>query len=253
VSALKYHFLPNEVTTKLEPCDLGLAYTSIQRLEISNQISIESGGEELCLVVIRGEVLYQQGKQTGNAQVCDILYLPMEETILLTAEDAVVMRFGASCARKTSFAHISFSSVDADEHRHHRYGKASNGTARDVWNCIDEKFDSSRFLVGICFGNLGGWTAWPPHEHGEKREETYCYFNMEDGFGLQCVYDEMQQKDSVALVQEGHVISIPTGYHPNVGCPKTGLKYVYCMVSKTPEDRNFMDLHTQQIYGDRLE
>ncbi|AEV29238.1 putative enzyme involved in inositol metabolism [Sphaerochaeta pleomorpha str. Grapes] len=247
-----HHLLPQEVLTKQEPCNLGLEYTSVQRLEIKGQISVESGSEELCLVVIKGDVFYQHQHETGNVQLCDILYLPIDDSLLLAAENAVVMRFGASCSRKTSFSSILFTDVDADS-RHNRYGKACGGTERDVWNCIDEKFDSSRFLVGICFGNLGGWTAWPPHEHGEKREETYCYFNMEDGFGLQCVYDEMGQKDSVVMVQEGHVISIPSGYHPNVGCPKTGLRYIYCMVSKTAEDRNFMDLHTQQIYGDRLE
>jgi 5-deoxy-glucuronate isomerase len=75
---------------------------------------------------------------------------------------------------------------------------------------------------------------------------------MGDGFALQCVYEDMDEA-KVALVRNGDAIAIPKGYHPNVGCPKSGIRYVYCMVSIQAENRNFMDLHTQKIYGDRLE
>jgi 5-deoxy-glucuronate isomerase len=184
--------------------------------------------------------------------LCDMLYLPAGSRLILRGEKACVIRYGAPCRRSTNFAHIAFSDVDADD-RHKVYGKIQDGTRRDVWNYIDEKFDSGRFLVGICFGAAGGWTAWPPHEHGDKREEVYAYFNMGDGFGVQCVYSDMKNPDAVALVEDGDVIAIPGGYHPNAGCPKTGIRYIYCMVSLKEGDRNFMDLHTQSIYGDKLE
>ncbi len=249
----KYHFKPGETLKLLEPGDLGLVYTSLQRLEINGAtVSVKSGGNELCLVVIEGEVSYRFKDRSGVAGLGDMLYLPIESAIDLTNGPAIVIRYGAPCKRQTSFAHIAFKDVDADE-RHKVYGKVESGTRRDVWNFIDESFDSSRLLMGICYGAPGGWTAWPPHEHGVKREEVYIYFNMDDGFALQCVYEDMQNPDAIALVQNGHLIAIPSGYHPNVGCPKTGIRYVYCMVSTTAEDRKFMDLHTQAIYGDKLE
>lgn len=248
----KYHFKPEETCSLLKPAAMGLVHTSLQRLEISAaEMLLKSREEELCLVVIEGKLAYRHQDATGTAELGDMLYVPINSEIALLNGPAVVIRYGAPCARPTAFAHIRFKDVDADE-RHKTYGKTELGTRREVWNFIDEKFDSSRFLMGICFGAPGGWTAWPPHEHGEKREEVYVYFNMDDGFALQCVYDDMQEA-KVALVQNGHVISIPSGYHPNVGCPKTGIRYVYCMVSTTAEDRNFMDLHTQEIYGNKLE
>ncbi|SDI75528.1 5-deoxy-glucuronate isomerase [Propionivibrio dicarboxylicus] len=248
----KYHFKPDETLDLLKPADMGLVHTSLQRVEISSSaVVLNSGAEELCLVVIDGNLSYHCLDTAGTAELGDMLYLPINSEIRLQGGPAVLIRYGAPCQRRTSFAHIRFKDVDADD-RHKTYGKTELGTRREVWNCIDEKFDSSRFLMGICYGAPGGWTAWPPHEHGEKREEVYVYFNMDDGFGLQCVYDDMR-KANVALVQNGHVISIPSGYHPNVGCPKTGIRYVYCMVSTSAEDRNFMDLHTQEIYGNRLE
>ena len=112
---------------------------------------------------------------------------------------------------------------------------------------------SSRFLTGICHGADGGWTAWPPHEHGREREETYVYFGMGNGFAAQFVYDDMDQPIVAALVRDGDVITIPHGYHPNVGCPCGGITYAYVMVSTTAEDRKFMDLRTQKIFGDKLE
>lgn len=253
MAAKKYHFTAEQTLAGLAPADLGLQYTSVQRLEIGQgTTAVESGREEVCLVVIGGALAFRGCGKSGSASLGDMLYLPIESQLELSGGPAVLIRYGAPCARQTKFAHIRFAEVDADE-RHKRYGTAESGTRRDVWNFIDEKFDSSRLLMGICYGAPGGWTAWPPHEHGDKREEVYVYFNMGDGFALQCVYEDMNDPDAVALVRDGDVIAIPTGYHPNVGCPKSGIRYVYCMVSVAAEDRNFMDLRTQAIYGDRLE
>jgi len=247
----KIHFLPEETRRPLSPSDMGLVYTSVQRFDLG-KATIESGSEELCLVVIRGEVSYRCGAEEGVAQCRDMLYVPTHTAIELTGEDASIIRYGAPCDRQTAFKRIAFADVDRDG-RHKVYGDDKHGTKRDVWNYIDEQFDSSRFLVGICTGAAGGWTAWPPHKHGQKREEVYVYFGMADGFGLQCVYEDMARPDAVALVRDGHLIAIREGYHPNVGCPKTGIQYIYCMVSRTAEDRDFMDLTTQSEYGDRLE
>ncbi|MDR1934893.1 MAG: 5-deoxy-glucuronate isomerase [Candidatus Accumulibacter sp.] len=249
----KYHFTADEALGRLRPADLGLEYTSVQRFEIGQDgVHIESGGEEICLVVLAGRLSYRIPDRTGAASLGDMLYLPIDSSIELSAGPAAVVRFGAPCSRATRFAHLRFSEVDADQ-RHKVYGTPESGTRRDVWNFIDEKFDSSRFLIGICHGAPGGWTAWPPHEHGDKREEVYVYFDMGDGFALQCVYEDMGEANAVALVRDGDVVAIPKGYHPNVGCPKSGIRYVYCMVSIAPEERDFMDLRTQRIYGERLE
>ena len=107
-------------------------------------------------------------------------------------------------------------------------------------------------MTGICRGRDGGWTAWPPHEHGAEREEVYVYYNMGNSFGLQCVYNDLQQAEA-HVVTEGHLVAIPEGYHPNCGCPCGGIHYVYCMVSTEEGKREFMDLRTQKIYGDKLE
>lgn len=240
-----------ELIAYQEPKELGLSYCSVERIELNGNTRIlESNEQELCLIMIAGKVCFECGAVSGEARLCDMLYVPIQSRIRLKG-DGVVMRYGAPCSRQYQFRHISFEEVDRDE-RHKVYGRTENGTRRDVWNFIDDSFESGRFLTGICRGRDGGWTAWPPHEHGREREEVYVYFNMGEGFGLQCVYDDMEQPQ-VYLVREGDLVSIPTGYHPNVGSPFGGIFYAFVMVSTTEGERNFMDLRTQKIYGDRLE
>lgn len=250
--AVKLHYKPEETLKRLEPGEMGLKYTSAQRLEVRGKTEVESGAEEVCFVCIDGSVFYTFEDKKGIAEMKDMIYMPINSKISFSSDFGTIIKFGAPCDRKTTFAHIAFKDVDHDD-RHKVYGKSEISTKRDVWNYIDESFDSSRFLVGICEGRDGGWTAWPPHEHGRQREESYVYFNMGDSFGAQFVYDDMDNPYTVELIRDGHLIAIPKGYHPNCGCPCGGIFYVYCMVSVKAEDRNFMDLQTQKIYGDKLE
>ncbi len=182
----------------------------------------------------------------------DMLYVPVDTVIELDNAAGQMVCFGAPCTRQYEFAHIPFAQVDGDS-RHKVYGKAENGTLRDVWNFIDESFPSGRLLTGICMGRDGGWTAWPPHEHAREREELYVYYGMGDSFGVQLVYDHKDHPYTTALVRDGHLVAIPRGYHPNCGCPGGGIHYVYCMVSTEEGERQFMDLRTETVFGDKLE
>jgi 5-deoxy-glucuronate isomerase len=250
---MKQYFKAPELLVQKTPAELGLVYTSVQRIEVSQPCEVESGEEELCLICIGGSVDYEIDGRADTAVMMDMLYLPIHARIrLASARGGVLMKYGAPCARKTSFGHIRFTEVDRDS-RHKVYGKTENGSRRDVWNYIDDTFDSSRFLTGICHGAPGGWTAWPPHEHGREREETYVYFNMGESFAAQFVYDDYNHPIVSALVRDGDVVTIPHGYHPNVGCPAGGICYAFVMVSTTAEEREFMKLRTQKIFGDKLE
>lgn len=246
------YFKPENMLQLHSPEMLGLTYCSAQRLVIHSQISIESQNEELCLIVIKGSVSYiSEDGTSGTAAMCDQMYVPLHSRIILQSHDAIVMRYGCPCSEKYNFAHISFTDVDKDE-RHKIYGKAEEGSLRDCWNFITKDFPSGRFLTGMCRGRKGGWTAWPPHEHGAEREEVYCYFDMKDNFGIQCVYTDFDHPN-VYMVREGDFVSIPEGYHPNCGIPHGEICYAFVMVSTKEGDREFMDLRTQKIYGDKLE
>jgi len=248
----KHHFKANELLKKKRPEDLGLENTSIQRIELKETLIFNTKEEEVCLVIIGGKVDFQFEEKKGIANFKDIIYLPRRKRIQIYSKDAVLMYFSAPTNIDTQFSHIDFLSIDKNLDTHKIFGNSENNCKRDVWKFIDSDFNSSRLMMGLCEGDVGGWTSWPPHEHAEKREEVYVYFNMKNAFGVQCVYDDMDNPYDVAIVRDGDLISIPKGYHPNVGCPAGKISYIYCMTSKKPGDRNFMDLNMQEIYKEKI-
>jgi len=250
----KCHFKPAELLKGLCPADLGLEYTSVQRLELSGgTVEIETAGEEVCLAVLEGDSAYRIEGVEGTAVAKDMLYAPRRSRIALCASaPSVVMRYGAPAHIDTEFTHLPFAQIDAHPSKHACYGKLENNTRREVWHFIGDDFKASRLMMGICRGGVGGWTSWPPHEHSRQREEVYTYFDMGRAFALQCVYEDMNDA-RVALVTDGDLVSIPRGYHPNAGSPAGRICFVYCMAAATPGKREFMDLRIQEIYGDRFE
>ncbi len=250
---MKLHYKSHELQGRLEPETMGLAYTAVERHAFPAQVVIQSGDEEVCLACIRGEVSFAGEGQTGKLHMKDMLYVPIHSEVMLQADhEAVVMQYSAPSDLKGELVLIPFAEVN-NSNRHHTYGKAETNSVREVWNYIDESFASSRFLVGMCESRAGSWTAWPPHQHGDIREEVYVYFDMGHSFGIQCLYEDMADPLAVALVQEGDLVSVPKGYHPNAACPGGKISYMYCMVSKKPGDRNFMDLTIQPEFGDKFE
>lgn len=247
---MRYHFRPAELLKKRKPRELGLEFTSVQRIEISGGKSVATAEEEACLVAIEGAVDYRCPGKSGTAACRDMLYLPPRCEAQLSSENAVVMCYGAPSDLAGEAIHIRFSDIDGDAKTHEVFGKSENNTRRDVWHFISSDFPCSRLMMGLCRGQPGGWTVWPPHEHGEQREEVYVYFGMGKAFGLQCVYRDSNEPDAVVMVRDGDLVCVPEGFHPNVGCPAGAISFVYCMVSREPGRRDFMDLHFQEIYGD---
>lgn len=248
-----------ELLTLKTPQDLGLQFTSIQRLEVLGNTLKEISTEEseLALVVLEGTIqhkttLSDHTNRKGNLSLRDILFLPPESRVILSGT-GVAMRFQAPSELGASFAHIRFHEIDKDPLKHKTYGNTLQGTFRHVWHAVNDDFPCSRLMLGFCQGNPAGWTAWPPHEHGREREEIYVYFGMGKGFGIQLVYETLSQPGISMVVQEGDVVSIPEGYHPNAGSPLSGIQYVYCMTAKEPGKREFLNLRIQEEYGEKFE
>lgn len=243
-----------------KPKDLGLEFTSVRRCELhgGDTAEFETDAQEMCLVVIKGAVGYSTRldggrEENGRAEFRDMVFLPPKSRTECSSPDAVLMAYSAPSELGADFAHIRFKDIDGNSKTHHEYGKKESGCERDVWNFVDSGFRCSRLMLGICRGRAGGWTAWPPHEHGLEREEVYVYFDMEKSFGIQLVYEDMENPLAAAIVREGDLVSIPKGFHPNTGSPAGPISYVYCMTARVPGERNFMDLRIQKEYGDKFE
>jgi 5-deoxy-glucuronate isomerase len=253
---MKYLFRPGELREGVNLREGGLEFLSCRRLELGGAdptVKIETGLEEVVLVCIAGQFDYEVGETTGTAQFKDMLYVPWKSTVSVWSEqESVLMRIGAPGDRDTGFAHIRFSDVDRDLSKHRVFGSAENSSLRDVYMYIDDTFDASRLLMGIGQGATGNWTVWPPHEHGDEKEELYVYFDMGKAFGIQCVYETLDEPLFCGIVRDGDMVAVARGYHPNVGCPGGRISYVYAMAAREAGQRDFMALRFQQEFGDRF-
>lgn len=254
---MKYVFRPDELKEGVHGEVCGLDFLSCKRIELKSNhpaTIVETGSEEVVLVCISGQVNYDFERNTGTARLKDFLYLPWESKVTLQADhDAVLMRIGAPSDRDTQFVHIGFSDVEQDASKHQVFGSAENNSLRNVYMYIDDKFNASRLLVGIGQGNTGGWTVWPPHEHGDEKEELYVYFDMGRAFAIQCIYETLDAPLFCGIVRDGDMVSVPGGYHPNVGCPGGRISYVYAMAARVAGQREFMALQFQEEFGDKFE
>jgi 5-deoxy-glucuronate isomerase len=253
---MKYLFHPEELSAGVGPGEGGLAFLSCRRVELNGRdpaVEIETGPEEVVLVSIAGQFDYDADAVTGTARFKDMLYVPWKSTLNVRSEqEAVLMRIGAPSDRDTGFAHIRFSDVDQDPSKHKLFGSAENSSLRDVYMYIDDTFEASRLLMGIGQGATGHWTVWPPHEHGDEKEELYVYFDMGSAFGIQCVYETLDEPLFCGIVREGDMVAVARGYHPNVGCPGGRISYVYAMAAREAGQRDFMALRFQEEFGDRF-
>lgn len=253
---MQYLFRPAELKSGVRPTTSGLDLLSCQRLELDAQagpLCVETGPEEVVLISIQSWVDYQYGGTAGRLEFQDTLYLPrVSQALLWTGGKAIVMRIGAPSDRDTRFAHIRFEEVALDPARHKVLGSMAAHTYRDVYMCIDDRFNASRLLVGIGKGGTASWTVWPPHEHGDEKEKLYVYFNMGSSFGIQCLYESLDEPLLCGIVREGDMVTVPRGFHPNVGCPSGRIAYIYAMAARVQGERQFTDLRFQEEYGNRL-
>ncbi len=265
----RYHFSAEQALAPKAPAELGLEFTHIRRLELPADTGVaatpkqlETGTQETALVCLAGSasftaVLPGGRRETGGLSARDMLFLPPGTTAELSKDgpvgSPVIMACSAPSELGADFGLLRFTEIDRNPGSHKIYGKPESGSQRDVWNYVDAGFRCSRLMLGICEGRAGGWTAWPPHEHAAEREEVYVYFDMAGTFGVQCIYEELSDPIALCAVREGDVVSIPRGYHPNVGSPAGRICYVYCMTAKVPGERNFMDLRVDREFGEKFE
>ena len=247
----KLHFSSSDLIKGIKPSEMGLKYTSCRKylLKKGNRIVILSGNDEVGLMMQEGECEYKSGNSKGLIGRFDAIYLPRKEEVLITCKkNAVIMLYAAPAHRDTNFACIRFNDVAKDKKRSKTYGDKKNNTFRKLYNYFDDSFDACRLMMGLCIGEPGGWSSWPPHEHGKQREEVYYYFDMNEAFIIQCVYEKMNKPLFVGMVREGELVSVPKGYHPNVSSPGCNLSFIYVMTAKTPDKRSFMDLTIQKEF-----
>ncbi|MFP4431427.1 MAG: 5-deoxy-glucuronate isomerase [Spirochaetaceae bacterium] len=111
---------------------------------------------------------------------------------------------------------------------------------RDVFMTVDQETEASTMINGITWGDDGGWTSWPPHEHTEHLEEVYCYFDIPaPRYALHFASRKPAMVEAIHRVSTGDCVIVPEGYHPTAACPGTRSCYFWVMAAHRPESRRY--------------
>lgn len=219
-------------------------YTHINRLNLKagDSWTLESGENEMFLSLISGSGMARaEGAFEEKLKKLDCCYLKAETVCVLKAEEDCT--FYIAFAKYEGTGETCYIKFDPDTPLGPMHEVHGEGVfRREVFLMVGDKTPASRFMCGYTFGPEAGWTSWPPHEHTDTLEETYCYFDMpEPNLGYQYTYlEENGFYDAVAHpVREGNMVVFPAGYHPTVASPGTRNNYLWVLVARKPEYRVF--------------
>lgn len=228
-----------------------LKYLSYGRLILRDEVksyNLSSADKEIALIFVGGGAkVLTNGKEYIFGKH-DAIYLPHHtEAEVITDDAADILVCMAPSDKDVPVQPVYYNDIKDD---FNPCGKVETSTRRDIWTLIGPNVQASRLLIGFTHGLPGHWTSWPPHEHGDTREEVYVYYDMpEPGFGIQFVYNDPHNMEFTRCVRSGDAVVIPYGYHQNVAAPGTQMKFVWIMAGIKPDiDREWADVHVQPGY-----
>jgi 5-deoxy-glucuronate isomerase len=216
----------------------------VHRLRSGETISGETGGREVCLVLIAGRAqvaaaaenfgeIGERHSPFGGAPWS--VYVPAGSPWRVTATRELEL---AVCSAPGGGSHNA-RLIGPDRVATERRGSGSN--TRHVANILPEGEPAHSLLVVEVITPAGNWSSYPPHKHDRDAlpeesllEETYYHrIDPPTGFALQRVYTGDGNFDETLAVRDRDVVLVPRGYH-TVSAPP-GYAVYYLNVMAGPE------------------
>lgn len=210
------------------------------RLNLSSEESytLASGDQEMNVLLVAGAAdIVLEGKQYKMDEL-DSFYIPGNSEVLLTAQKDSKFYIGAAvCEGHGSpfFRKLDLSLPLGEIHQIHGQGSMK----REVFFTLDPATPASRLLCGISWGELGGWTSWPPHQHEQDLEEVYCYFDTNNGIHLSYLDTGDFNNVNFYPIKDGHMVLASQGYHPTVATPGNSNSYFWVLTAFNHESRRY--------------
>ncbi len=217
---------------------LNLTKGSQQRLEGVIATSPEApGGLELNGMVASGSVRINPGAKTLNR--LDSWYQTPADSVTVEAlEDSMLYLGGAPFEGKGSFYVRPYDPTLPLGEIRQVHGKPPY--RRDVFMTVNQETEASTMINGITWGDDGGWTSWPPHEHTKHLEEVYCYFDIpKPHYALHFASRKPGTVEAIHPVSTGDCVVVPEGYHPTAASPGVKSCYFWVMAAHQPESRRY--------------
>ncbi|MDP0074942.1 5-deoxy-glucuronate isomerase [Glaesserella parasuis] len=195
-------------------------------LSKGEEITLESGTNELCLVFVAGkgnvitptEVFENIGNRSTPFEKIPpyALYVPHHYQLKVVATEDLEL---AVC-RAPSNGDLPLRLIKPQEIGVEKRGVGNN--QRLVHNILPETEPADSLLVVEVFTDEGNTSSYPSHKHDQKDspnetylEETYYHrFEPAQGFAMQRVYTDDRSLDECMAVYDKDVVKVPRGYHP---------------------------------------
>ena len=219
----------------VDPTSASWRYLSfrVEQLSDGEQVSRETGAEEIALVPLAGRCAVESGGERwelgGRSSVFTgmpwALYLPRDTEYTLSAfGDVEVAVSGAIADERLEPRLVTPIDVEIEV-------RGSGNATRQINHIIKPEFPAQRLLVVEVFTPAGNWSSYPPHKHDEDNppgevvlEETYYY--RTDGFAVQRLYSPRHGLDLTATVRDRDLVLVPYGYHTTAAAHGYDLYYL---------------------------
>ena len=233
---------------KVTPPSAGWEYVGFEVLRLADGRTVErdTGGEEVCLVVLSGFCTVSTAEEEwtgigGRDSVFEgppyAVYLPPGTGYRVEAVSDLEL---AVCSAPAA------EGVEQRLIRPELTERSTRGTGnmeRQITNILMEDQPAERLLVVEVITPGGHWSSYPPHKHDRENlpeesylEETY-YHRVQPGggFALQWVYSEDRSLDETFTVADGDTVLVPRGYHAVSAPPGYDLYYLNVMAGPVRE------------------
>jgi 5-deoxy-glucuronate isomerase len=232
------------------PESAGWRYVGLEVLRLAPDAHAvrETGGREVCIVVLAGtvDIACANGEWAGVGGrpspfdgMPEAAYLPPATAFSVTSAGGaaeVALCFAPATTGATRGARLLPGTEVVPETR------GSGASERVVHPILmtPGTEEAESLLVTEVLTPAGNWSSYPPHKHDRDAlpdesylEETYYHrIDPPQGFVLQRVYTDDRTVDETLAVSDGQVVLVPRGYHP-VGAP-AGYRSYYLNVMAGP-------------------
>ncbi len=200
-----------------------------------------TNGEECAFVIIEGSVkFFLEGNLLGEMQRKNVFDEP-PSAVYLPPYSSYAIEF----VRKSEFCVLGCAArgtgkprlVETKDIRLERVG--DDPYMRNMAQILPENFPSERLILGETITDPGNWASYPPHKHDTDNlpdetalEELYFFkITPRTGFGTMRVFND--HEDSMFLIENDEVVTIPDGYHPVSVAPRHRMYYLWAMAGES--------------------
>lgn len=219
---------PGSTIVEVTPESAGWTHVGFaaHRLAAGDQLKLETGQRELCIVVLTGTVTVKAGEQEwrdigGRASVFEerspyAVYVPCGMPVGITAVTGAEVALCSAPATTRRAARL----IEPASMTRSVRGKGAN--TRYVCDILPQTAEADGLLVVEVVTPSGHSSSYPPHKHDSDNvplesslEETYYHrLKPEQGFAYQRVYTDDRSIDEAMAVENHDVVMVPRGYHP---------------------------------------